>query len=370
MKTIKIMRTLMAMLIAVATLAAMPMTAFAANDSKTVQFELPLEGATGFACSRINLRESAPNGKILKVLEPGTAFTILADGDKYLKVDCDGTIGYAYKAYVMVNLPDIIPSIVYYDSNSESAIYQSSEKDLPQITGEQLYNVKAANPRFGGEVQYVMPILLSMAYKVQMAQNVALENGDSLMIYETFRPYDTQMSVSDSLSDLMNSDATVRNNINTAPWGKGWFIATSRSNHQRGMAMDVSLVRVEEMETRKCGSYTYQVVTEYEEYEMPTQMHELSPAAATFTTPVSSSTITGWKKCQLSEGMLKSEGALKLQQYCTESGLTPLASEWWHFEDQYSDKSGKGDFYLLGGKPNADGTFSEVMNVTSQVPTH
>ena len=83
--------------------------------------------------------------------------------------------------------------------------------------------------------------------------------------------------------------------------------------------------------------------------EMPTQMHELSMAAATFTAPVSVNSNTAWKSAKLAEGM--NEPALGLQRYCTGAGLTPLSSEWWHFNDletrsRVQNRPGTGGFEI------------------------
>ena len=39
------------------------------------------------------------------------------------------------------------------------------------------------------------------------------------------------------------------------------------------------------------------------------------------------------RQAELSASMAASEPARGLQRYCTGAGLTPLASEWWHFND-------------------------------------
>ena len=64
---------------------------------------------------------------------------------------------------------------------------------------------------------------------------------------------------------------------------------------------------------------------------MPTAMHELSAASAIFAAPVDSKSRTAWKSAAPAASMNKA--ALRLQNYCTRAGLTPLASEWWHFND-------------------------------------
>lgn len=52
------------------------------------------------------------------------------------------------------------------------------------------------------------------------------------------------MKVSSSLSELEASNETVKNGINVGSWNDSWFIAQTRSNHQLGVAMDVSLVQI------------------------------------------------------------------------------------------------------------------------------
>ncbi len=248
----------------------------------------------------------------------------------------------------MINLPDVIPSIIYDDTNSYSSIFRSNGKDLDGITSKALYNVNFYNERYG-EKQYVMPVLYAMSKKIALSQKEALKNGDCLKIYETFRPHEVQMNVSSALTNLMNSDEEINNLINTKPWDKTWFIATVLSNHQRGIAMDVSLVKVKSAKYDSCGNYNYVKVDDFEEYKMPTAMHELSSLAATFTSPVSSKSKTAWKNAKYASSM--NLPAKNLQKYCTNNGLCPLASEWWHFNDldareAVGNKDGKGKFYI------------------------
>ena len=66
---------------------------------------------------------------------------------------------------------------------------------------------------------------------------------------------------------------------------------------------------------------------------MPTPIHELSMAAATYTKPVAIFSTTAWKSATLAPDMAANQPALALQRYCTSAKLTPLASEWWHFND-------------------------------------
>lgn len=62
---------------------------------------------------------------------------------------------------------------------------------------------------------------------------------------------------------------------------------------------------------------------------MPTPIHELSMAAASTQGPGSSTLTSAMKGCS---------PALALRSYFTGAGMTPLESEWWHFND-YSARS-------------------------------
>jgi hypothetical protein len=64
---------------------------------------------------------------------------------------------------------------------------------------------------------------------------------------------------------------------------------------------------------------------------MQTDMHELSVKAAVFSSNVHARSTTAWIGAPVSERA--THGTILLQKYCTEAGLTPLASEWWHFND-------------------------------------
>jgi D-alanyl-D-alanine dipeptidase len=139
------------------------------------------------------------------------------------------------------------------------------------------------------------------------------------------------MTIVAALQRLASEDKTVMAGISSAPWALSWFASTRLSNHQRGGAVDVSLAKVTKTEEKRAGAYAYTDVTAADRYTMPTQMHELSEAAAAFTAPVSGSSPTAWKSATLAKSM--NAPAKRLQKYMTDAGLTPLASEWWHFND-------------------------------------
>lgn len=293
--------------------------------------ELPVNGATGYTSVSLNLRKDASTeSESLTVLDAGQGFTILKEQGDWWQVNIDGITGWVYHPYCLINLPDVLPSIVYNDTNAYASKMISSGTDIPNITGKQLYEAYEFNPRLNKEA-YIVPVLYSMAKVIYKAQQNALKEGDTLIIYEGFRPYDVQQSIVSNLSSLAEVNEVVKTGITAAPWSIEWFIATGVSNHQQGYAIDVSLGKVEHQTQCVSGDYGYTIVDAYTEYDMPTVMHELSRAAASMSSPVASHDENAWRNVSPAETM--NEKALLLRQYCTDAGLTPLASEWWHFND-------------------------------------
>lgn len=277
--------------------------------------------------------EPGPMEGAMAVLEPGEAFTILNESGYWWQVRLKGgETGWVEHRYCLINLPDVIPSIVYRNTNAYSSLFVSSGKDIPNITGKALYQAEAQNPRLGRS-EFMVPVLYAMAKNVCQAQQNALAEGNTLVLYEGFLPYDAQMAVARGLSALARSDSEVKAGISTAPWNISWFTTTGASNHQEGYAVDVSLAKVTGTRLDTIGGYSVVQVDEYEEYEMPTAVHELSMAAVTYTKPVAIFSTTAWRSAELAPAVAASEPAKALQRYCTEAKLTPLASEWWHFND-------------------------------------
>ena len=311
--------------------------------------ELPVNGATGYASVRVDLKATADAGsETISELEAGTAFEVLEEVGDWWYVRTATESGWVQHLYCFINLPDVVPSIIYDNTNTYASKFVSSGKAIPGITGVALYDGKAYNMRLG-KVSDIVPVLYSMSKKIYAAQQAALADGNTLVIYEGYRPYSAQKMTVDALTNLAVSDPEVMAGINTHPWDTNWFIATSVSNHQMGYAIDVTLAKITEQQEIVIGDYAATAITGYTEYTMPTTIHELSMASATFTGPVKSSSPTAWLQATLADTM--NEVAILLQRYCTDAGLTPLASEWWHFNDldaRFSTEgnSSKGEYLL------------------------
>lgn len=292
------------------------------------EFELPLRGATVYTLTNTNLNDESG---AVKSVSAGTSLQIISEENGKLTVKTDdGFTGIINSYECMLNLPDVIPSIVYMDTNSSKSLMMSSGYEIPNVTGKQLYDVEQYNQRLG-RTEFNMPIIFETAKKVMAVQKSALSEGYSLCIVETYRPLDTQQTISSNLKILASSEPAVSNGIVGNGWSESWFIAQSISNHQRGYALDVTLVKVNETEICTSGNYAYVNVSKYDEVQMPTQIHELSDASIALAYGVKSSSTTAWKDVPLASSM--NDVAIRLQNYCVSAGFTPLASEWWHFND-------------------------------------
>ena len=283
------------------------------------KLELPVGGATGYASVTAEIYDNDYN--VLAVLNPGKGFRILKEDGQwwhiYLKADpgTDGgdIIGWVRHNLCMINLPDVIPSIIYNNTNAYKSVFRANEEIIPDITGEQLYlystrkDGKVYNERLQKD-EYIVPVLYAMAETICRAQKTALDNGDTLVIYEGFRPYETQNRVYNAVLNLPYDQK------NFGSYGIQWFILSGYGNHQMGYAIDTSLAKVVGEDYVVMGKYKYLQV-KYLEYTMPCEIHELSVKA----------TLANAKD---------NIYAQKLQKYCNDAGLSPISSEWWHFNDE------------------------------------
>ena len=281
-------------------------------------------GATGFSAlnKKAYLRKSDSNSSLaLLMLESGHPFKILGTNStgKWWKVSYNGKVGYVENRLCLINLPDYIPSITYNITNANSSIYVSSGYSLPNVTGKKLYKAgKVYNQRLGRN-EYIVPVTFGFAKKILIAQRSALKEGYSLKIYDAYRPKSVADSVKNSLDKVYNSNSTVRSNINKYGYNKSWFISQKLSAHSVASAIDVTLV------SKSTGK----------ELTPQTKMHELSVKAAKYSSPQTGQmkVVSSW----YSTSAKNSKNTLALDRLMlTNTGLTNLASEWWHFQDNAS----------------------------------
>lgn len=284
-------------------------------------------GATGYgAVPSMNILRTKPssNATAITRIELNKPFQILGksnDGN-WWKVKYNGKYGYVDNNYCLINLPDYIPSINYYMVEAIKNNSVSSGVKL-SIYGKKLYTAgKVYNPRLEKN-EFIVPVTYGFAKKILKAQTLALKDGYSLKIYDAYRPTSVAKQMRDSLTSLYNNNATVRRNINysyengnTYEWGQGWFIAQNLSAHSLASAIDVSLTKKGETKSLK----------------MPSRINELSTKSIKYKYGVIGQTTV--RNDLYSSNM--TPAAKKLDTYMMNSGLTSLASEWWHFQDNIS----------------------------------
>ena len=278
--------------------------------SKIGPFSITMYGARAWVVdwsanqtSPINMRASATSSSSLVTTVPiGGKMTIIGEeSNGYVKVKYNSYTGYVWTAYIMINLPDVIPGIKYDITNGYSSIFKSSDVSIPNITGKNLYGYSKQYNSKTGQTTYYAPILYPVAKKIQTAYNAASKDGYSFIIYDTYRPTDIAAKVSTNLASLVSTNATVRNGVNYDKqgnwWGTSWFIANNgKTNHARGIAVDLAL-------SDSKGN----------ELSAQTKMHALDTRALR---------------------KYNNTNANILSKYMVTYGkLGTLDSEWWHFED-------------------------------------
>ena len=285
-------------------------------QDKIGNFSATLYGAIAWTNRNVNIRrEPIENSKLLGTIPTGAKLTILSSDNpttKYIKISYNGIIGYVYSDFLLINLPDVIPDIVYYITNADKSLYKAANTSIADVTGKNLYGFsKKYNAKIGKNTYYV-PLLYPVAKQLQGAYNIAKKDGYNLKIYDTYRPNDVTKYVNSKFRSLYNSNNNVKKLVdydkNGSYWGPGWFLANNVSTHNKGIALDLTL-------TDKNNN----------ELKAQTTMHMLDTRS---TVKYNNST------------------ANKLRSIMTSQGFETLESEWWHFQENNYSSSPINTFHL------------------------
>lgn len=361
----------------------------------TSGFELPIQGTHGIIMVNLKLHPEESGAAYSSIAAAGLPFTILREGEtRVLALFQDERMGWVDKNYIMVNLPDLIPSILYKNSNAESSLMKNLGMDLEGITGQALYQSRVYNEKLERE-EFIMPVQYRIAQKIMDAQAAARAQDLTIVLYEGFRPHETQELVAGALQQLSRQNKDTSASIRKNGFNISYYINTGISSHQMGSAVDVSLARVSRWEEHSFHGNTAAIPAQFTEYSygavltddsegikfssarryrpdlpdntstwMPTPMHELSYLSGTFNKPTPPYTPSAWAS-DLSSGSIQyseywTEGAQTLQDIFVAAGMEPLASEWWHFNDISSWNTAK--------KANISGEFQVGTESFSRAP--
>ena len=285
-------------------------------QDKIGNFSATLYGAIAWTNRNVNIRrEPIENSKLLGTIPTGVKLTILSSDNpttKYIKISYNGIIGYVYSDFLLINLPDVIPDIVYYIANANKSLYKAANTSIADVTGKNLYGFsKKYNAKIGKNTYYV-PLLYPVAKQLQGAYNIAKKDGYNLKIYDTYRPNDVTKYVNSKFRSLYNSNNNVKKLVdydkNGSYWGPGWFLANNVSTHNKGIALDLTL-------TDKNNN----------ELKAQTTMHMLDTRSTV---------------------KYNNSMANKLRSIMTSQGFETLESEWWHFQENNYSSSPINTFHL------------------------
>lgn len=262
-----------------------------------------------------------------------TAYCVLEEENDMFRVRfAPGEEGWIDSNYCMINLPDYIGGLCAYDiTNSYSSIYLVHDYPIPEVSGTVVSgyeNILLADGSF------VVPLLYPVAKRLIPAAEAATLDGYRLKIYDSYRPnratraiYDltdailddpvpeetwTRITLQDYLNGTGKNDSsakqdkaeepgetdrpTYREVMTNGTYNLGNFLALGGSLHNLGIAMDLTLERIDTGE----------------ELSAQTQMHDLSWYSVM------------WRN---------TDNANLLDHYMKDAGFGSIGSEWWHFQD-------------------------------------
>ena len=288
--------------------------------------------------------------------EAAKAYCVLEEKEGLFGIWFADRIGYIDSNYCMINLPEYMEDLCYYNiTNSHHSLYMVHDYEIPEVTDTVIKGYEDVELWEG---EYLVPFLYPSAKKLVEAAKLARQEGYVLKIYDSYRPrkatteiYDlTEKIIGDPIPEWTFQEKKDRleqglpveptepptteppettppaegtdgegSSIETVPptteeiityeklmtdngrYYLGNFLAYGSSNHNLGVALDLTMVNL----------YTG------EEVEMQTAIHDLS-----------------WN----SEVKLNNNPAKKLRSIMLEAGFGPLESEWWHFQDNDAKK--------------------------------
>jgi len=258
----------------------------------------------------------------------GSAWCVLGQEGKYLKIRFDGQDAYINGDYCMINLPEYIGNLCDYDiTNSYDSIYLVHEYGIENVSGTVITGYEDVQVAEG---EYLVPLLYPVAQKLMKAGLEARSRGYTLKIYDSFRPqyatdsiyWKTNSILGRMIPDKTYSGKTVtdlylvnwgpaegddgadvsygglsyrRLMTNNGAYSLSSFLASGTSRHNFGVALDLTLVDAE-------GT----------ELPMQTSMHDLS-----------------W----YSASVRNNANAELLRQIMNGAGFGGISSEWWHYQD-------------------------------------
>lgn len=267
----------------------------------------------------LTLYENPGKGDRLASIPGGSALCVLEEEGDWFRVRYGEEYGWVDSRFCMINLPEYLGDHCSYDiSNSYDSLFAVHGTPIQDVTHQVLPGYENIREEDG---TFLVPYLYPCAKKLLAAAQAAQEDSLRLKIYEAFRPRRATRFCYDTAERLLSGPAVAEDGGQTTLYrlmtdngrfSLGSFLARTVSSHNRGIALDLTLERMD-------GSG---------ELEMQSGIHDLSWYAATDRDNVN---------------------AKLLASYMTGAGMNGLSSEWWHFQDDATRRAIGLNTFLDGG---------------------
>ncbi len=235
----------------------------------------------------------------------GEKLTIVEDDDGIILL-CE----YSDKEYLvntqfaLINIAEYVPHIkIELDMAKPINLFNMKGETIQNLTDKQFYTSESATL---GEAW----LMIEVAEKLYNAQEQFLADGYSIKIYDAYRPYTCTKDLSSAFKKFLDSKPENFVKDGFGSLGMGWFLAQNASSHNYGVAVDMTLICLENEE----------------ELTMPSKMHTLDKSSAR----------KYWEKDTLAY-----QNADYMYNVMKNNGFTDLLSEWWHFQDNNVSRPGE-----------------------------
>ena len=243
--------------------------------------------STQDADGKVRMREEpSTSSEIIGELHNREVLYILSKEGDYYCINYRGETAYVHKDYVVEHLPEdnMICDVVTFEIGYSKLVEVTSR--VPELIVEMPY---ATESNHVNQQMYPFELVLlqeSTAEKLKIAQELFLEDGYSLVIWDAYRPY----------SVTVQTFAIIGDPVLAADPETG-------SKHNRGAAIDVTL---------------YDLVNE-EYVDMPTEVREMDRDLA--------------KRSSTSMTYEQRKNMEYMESILGQAGFSPYAGEWWHYND-------------------------------------
>lgn len=182
----------------------LPGTIFAAVPAEVqVETGASVVYSTIWPIQDLNVYSDPTKTEIIGTVYGADAFCVLDVEEDLFYVRTDDGYGYIDSRYCMINLPEMIGDLCWYNiTNSYASLYMAHEFEIPEVTNTV---IKGYEDIQIDEDEYLVPLLYPVAQRLEKAAFAAREEGYVLKIYDSFRPRKATVDLYEKASKLEDS---------------------------------------------------------------------------------------------------------------------------------------------------------------------